>query len=521
MRSRWSLSVVPALMLLGLVAPAPHVWAVPSAEPITYIVRWPAPDKHIAEVEASYPTDGRASIELMMPIWTPGFYRVENYAGQLRDLSARTPDRQALQVEQPKKNRWTIQTGGARRVVVSYKLKCESRSVTTNWVSDDMAVLNGASTFLTLVETGKRPHDIRLELAGNWKRSMTGLEAAPDGKANHYRAADFDTVVDSPIVAGNLEIHEFEVDGSKHYVVNAGDFTGWDGKRAAADLEKIVKEHRGMWGFLPFKRYVFLCVFRRGAGGLEHCNSTLLTTSAAAMRTQTSYLSWLNFVSHEYFHAFNVKRLRPVELGPFDYDKEPRTTGLWVAEGFTCYYDGLLTTRAGRGTPKDFLARLSGNINRLQQSPGRLEQTLEQASLDVWTSSFSGLGGGSKTVSYYVKGPIVAFLLDAKVRRETKGAKTLDDVMKLAYQRYSGAKGFTAEQFRQTTEEVAEADLRAWFKKAVGSTEELDYAEALDWFGLRFAPRDEKTKTWRLEIREDATQAQHGRRKAWLDPMGK
>ena len=159
--------------------------------------------------------------------------------------------------------------------------------------------------------------------------------------------------------------------------------------------------------------------------------------------------------------------------------------GLWVAEGVTAYYDGLLTTRSGLATATDFLARLSGNIDRLQKSPGRLKQTLEQSSLDVWTSSFSGLGGDDKTVSYYVKGPVVAFLLDAKVRQESKGAKSLDDVMKLAYERYSGEKGFTAEQFRKTAEEVAGVDLRAWFQKAVASTEELDYAEALDWFGLQ------------------------------------
>jgi predicted metalloprotease with PDZ domain len=520
MRSRWLPGVVPVAALVGLVGPAPRACPAEAVEPITYTVRFPVPDTHIAEVEASYPTDGRASIELMMPVWTPGFYRVENYAGQVRDLSGRTPDGQALRVEQPQKNHWTVQTGGAKRVVVSYALRCESRSVTTNWVGDDLAVLNGAATFLTLVETGKRPHDIRLELAAGWGRSMTGLDAAPGGGADHYRAADFDTLVDSPIVAGNLEVHEFEVGGSNHLVVSAGDFAGWDGKRAAADLKKVVEEHRRMWGFLPFQRYVFLCVFRRGGGGLEHRNSTLVTTRAAAMRTPTSYRSWLNFVSHEYFHAFNAKRLRPVELGPFDYEKEPRTTGLWVAEGVTAYYDGLLTTRARLAAPQDFLARLSGNIDRLQKMPGRRQQTLEQASLDVWTSSFSGIGGGNTTVSYYVKGPVVAFLLDAKVRRETDGVKTLDDVMKLAYQRYSGEKGFTAEQFRQTAEEVAGVDLRAWFQTAVGSTEELDYAEALDWLGLRFAPGEGATKTWRLEVRDDATAAQRGRLKAWLGPAG-
>ena len=204
--------------------------------------------------------------------------------------------------------------------------------------------------------------------------------------------------------------------------------------------------------------------------------------------------------------------MRHVELGPFDYEKEPRTAGLWVAEGITCYYDALLTCRAELATSQDFLARLSGTIARLQKSPGRLEQ----ASLDVWTSSFSGLGGGSKTVSYYVKVPVVAFLLDAEVQRATNGVKKLDDVMKLAYQRYSGAKGFTPEQFRKTVEEVTGTELRTWFEKTINSTEELDYAPALDWFGLRFASGDAATKTWRLEIRDDATEAQRRRLKAWL-----
>ncbi len=496
--------------------------AIPELEPIRYTVRFSAPNTHIAEVEASFPTDGRASLELMMPIWTPGYYHVENHAGQVQDLSARTFDRRALAVERPRKNRWTVQTTGAKSVVVSYKLKCQSSSVIESWVGDELAILNGAATFVTLVETAKRPHDLQLELAPRWKESVSGLDVAPDHRANHYRAADFDTLVDSPIVAGNLDVHEFEVNGSNHVVANAGNFLGWDGKRAAADLEKLVRAHRRMWGFLPFKRYVFLCVFRQGGGGLEHRNSTLLNCNDTALRTPASHLLWLTFVSHEYFHAFNVKRLRPIELGPFDYEKVPRTSGLWVAEGVTSYYDGLLVARAGFGAPQDFLARLSKIIDRVQKSPGRLHQTLEQSSLDVWTSSFSGYGGdNNKTVSYYDKGAVVAFLLDAKVRHETQGAKTLDDVLKLAYAHYSGETGFTAEQFRKTAEEVAGVDLERWFKQAVASTEELDYAEALEWFGLRLTPGDGKAKTWRLEARDDATAAQRGRLRAWLEPAAR
>jgi predicted metalloprotease with PDZ domain len=524
MRKRLSLGVVGIVLLHGLAVTAPQARTEQAPESIVYTVRFPDLDKHLAEVEATVPTGGRAAIELMMPVWSPGFYRIENYHNQIQDLTVRTPNGKALAVEQPKKNRWQIQTGGAPAVVVSYRLLCNRRSVTTNWVGEDYAVLNGAASFLTLAEQGRRPHDVKLELPAKWQQSMTGLELAPGGQSNHYRATDFDTLVDSPIAAGNWTVSEFEVEGSKHFLVNIGAAGEWDKQKATDAIEKIVRENHRMWGFLPFKRYVFLIVFRQGGGGLEHANSTLVTTSPTAMQTPGRFLSWLDFISHEYFHAFNVKRLRPVELGPFDYEKEARTPSLWVSEGLTSYYGELIVSRAGLGTPQDFLARLSSHIDQLQKSPGRLLQSLEQSSNEVWTNSFSGVRADSKTVSYYVKGPVVGFLLDARIRRATDGAKSLDDVMRLAYQRYSGERGFTPEQFRRTAEDVAGVDLKEWFTKAIASAEELDYAEALEWFGLRFAKTEgeqAERKTWKLEIREDATETQKGRLNVWLGQAGK
>ena len=173
-------------------------------------------------------------------------------------------------------------------------------------------------------------------------------------------------------------------------------------------------------------------------------------------------------MSHEYFHAFNVKRLRPVELGPFDYEHPPRTSSLWIAEGFTSYYGELIVVRAGLGTTDDFLGAVSSHIEQLQNSPGRLVQSLEQSSLDVWSSGTSGVGRNrDKTVNYYVKGPIVGFLLDARIQLATAGKKSLDDVMRQAYKRYGGERGFTPDQFRQTAQEVAGVDLKEWFRKTI------------------------------------------------------
>ncbi len=499
-------------ILVWLTGYAPQVWAVQRLEPLVYTIKFPAPDTHFAEVEVAVPTGKRASIEMMMPVWSPGFYRLEDYASRVQGLSARTADGKTLQVEQPRKNRWQIDTNGTAKVFITYRLLCNGRSVTTNWVGEDLLVLNGAATFITLVEKVQRPHEVRLALPAKWKQSMTALDAAPDGLPNHYRSKDFDTLVDSPIVAGDLAVRQFNVNGSQHYVVDVGAVGQWDSQRAAQDLEKIVRETRRFWGFLPFKRYLFLQVFRQGGGGLEHKNSTLLTANST--RTSTPSLSWLAFVSHEYFHAFNVKRLRPIELEPFDYENAPRTASLWVSEGLTTYYGDLLVIRAGLGSAQDFLSRLSANIEQLQNAPGRLLQTLEQSSLNVWNAGTSGVGqNNATTVSYYVKGPVVGFLLDAKIQRLTGGKKSLDEVMQLAYKRYSGARGFTPEEFRKTAEEVAGSDLKEWFRKTISSTEELDYTETLDWFGLRFAtPNGQASaKIWKLEIRADATESQKHR----------
>ena len=357
-----------------------------------------------------------------MPVWSPGYYRVQDYAKQVDSFAARTPDGMPLAVTHHEKNRWRIQTDGSSKAVLSYRLTCRQVSVTTNYVDEDLAVLNPGATFPTLVESRARPHEVRLELAPEWKRSVTGLKPAPDGQPNHYRADDYDTLVDSPIVAGDPVIHEFEVDGSKHYLVDIGDRGAWDGTKAAGELKKIVEETRRFWGVLPFKTYYFLNVFRRGGGGLEHKNSTLLTASPARTANPQANFRWLGFVSHEYFHAFNVKRLRPVELGPFDYEHPPTTSGLWIAEGLTSYFGDLIVVRAGLGTTLDYLSALSSYIDRVQNSPGRLVQSLEQSSLDVWGSGTSGVARNRTTsISYYDKGPVVGFLLDARIRRMTGG----------------------------------------------------------------------------------------------------
>jgi predicted metalloprotease with PDZ domain len=492
-------------------------------EPISYVIRIPAPDTHEIVVLATVPTSGGPSLDLMMPTWSPGYYRVEDYAANVRDLSAATRDGQPLVVEKTNGNHWRVDTRGELIVKLSYRVFCNQRSVTTNYVDADYGVFNGAPTFITIAENARRPHDVLIELPAGWTSAMTGLDDAPRGLPNAFRATDYEMLVDSPIVAGKLGIRTFEVTGKKHYVVSAGDSDGWDAARATRDLKTFVEENHRFWGFLPYEKYVFLLLFRPGGGGLEHRNSNLSTVLAkprpradGAPAPPDARWPSLGLEAHEFFHLYNVKRLRPIELGPFNFEKAPTTGSLWISEGVTSYYSGLLMTRAGLQTPAEYIASLSSLIGNLQTSPGRLLQSVERSSLEVWENSNSGINAKAGTVSYYNKGNVLGLLLDARIRRVTNGRASLDDVMRLAYRRYSGERGFTADEFRQTTEEIAGVDLRGWFTSAVSSTDELDYTDLLEWYGLRFVRTGGAAAPWTLDHHPDQTPEQRQRLASWL-----
>jgi len=470
-------------------------------EPIRYTLNFPAPQTHYVEITATVPTGGRREVELMMPVWTPGSYLVREYARNVEALTASGPDGRAFDVDKSKKNHWRIAAGGASSITLKYRVYCREMSVRTNWVEADFAMLNGAPTFITLADLTPRPHEIVINPAVGWKRSVTALPAMNGGE-HRYRAPDYDTVVDSPIVIGNPAVYDFDVDGKKHSLVNVGEGGVFDGARAARDLEAIVKQDRQLWGFLPYDRYVFFNMITESGGGLEHKNSTVLMTNRWSTRTRRAYLGWLELASHEYFHAWNVKRLRPAELGPFDYENENITRSLWIAEGFTDYYADLQVLRAGLQTRDEYLEDLSNTIELLQTTPGRLVQSAEMASFDAWIKYYRPDENSNNTsISYYTKGTVIAFLLDAKIRKATNGAKSLDDVMRLAYEKFSGPKGYTPEQFRAVVEQVSGQNLERFWQAAVEGTSELDYMEALDTVGLRFKlpvqqPADRPPKPW-------------------------
>ena len=464
-----------------------------AADPIRYTVSFPAPHTHYIEVSASVPAGGAPAIELMMAVWTPGSYMVREYSRHVEAVAAASPDGRALDVDKTDKNRWRVTTGGARTVTVKYRVYAREMTVRTNWVEADFAMLNGAPTFLTLADGRPRPHEVVIEPARGWRVSMTALPEMGGG-AHRYRAPDFDTLVDSPIIVGNPAVHEFSVGGKRHYLVNVGEGGVFDGARAAKDLEAIVAEHLRLWGSLPYDRYVFMNVLTSvpgqiPGGGLEHKNSTLLMAGRWATRTRQSYLGWLELASHEFFHAWNIKRLRPLELGPFNYEEEVFTRSLWIAEGITDYYAELIVHRAGLSSEAEYLDALSNKIEELQTTPGRAVQPVDLASFDAWIKYYRpDENSGNTSISYYTKGAVIGFLLDARIRQVTGGVKSLDDVMRAAYQKFSGERGYTPAEFRAVAEQVAGQSLAPLWASAVEGTAELDYSEALETLGLRFRP---------------------------------
>jgi len=277
---------------------------------------------------------------------------------------------------------------------------------------------------------------VRVQPFGNWKVA-TGLPAVA-GQPDTFRAENFDVLYDSPFLVANFRVLSFEVRGVPHRVVIDGE-GNYDPERVRRDVRKIVETAAAMMGDLPYRDYTFLLMLHPTAsGGLEHLNSTALIWRRFNFRPETSYHDFLSLVAHEYFHLWNVKRIRPDALGPFDYTAENYTRLLWVAEGVTSYYDNLLVRRAGLMSDRDYLRSLASTIRTIQNTPGRLEQSVEEASFDAWIEYYRPDENTiNSAVSYYDKGALVALLLDLEIRRRTSGAKSLDDVMRLLYNEFA------------------------------------------------------------------------------------
>ena len=496
-----TLFVASTLVFVRAVAAAAQDRPPELAPEIVYTVSMPRPHTHLLEVEIriSRPKEMAYTIDLVMPIWTPGSYMVREFARHVQDFKATDGAGKELSWIKLDKNTWRVTTVNALDWRATYRVYANELSVRTNELNSEHAFWNNAALLMYPRGYLSAPSTIQIVAPQPWKVA-TALPPE-SGRKNTFRAENFDVLYDSPVEVSDFKTIAFEVKGVPHRIVIDGE-GNYDAEKMRVDVKKIVETQiELMGGEFPYPDYTFFLHLRSNAGGgLEHRNSTALgyprfgfgpgrgeggDAAVPSAPQQRTYRGFLSLVSHEFFHLWNVKRIRPDALGPFDYTKENYTKLLWVAEGITSYYTRLTLRRAGLISDQDFLRDTATAIDNLQKTPGRLVQSLEESSFDAWIKYYrQDENSVNSQISYYDKGAIVGLLLDLEIRK--RGSKSLDDVMRYLYQEfYRPGRNYTPEDFQKACELMAGGSLDPFFARYVRGREELDYNGALAAAGLR------------------------------------
>jgi predicted metalloprotease with PDZ domain len=468
--------------------------------PVEYTVLLREPQTQMVDVVMSVRGVRGPELVVCLPVWRPGKYQVLDLSGGVREVRASSGAGRALGVSKRDKSTWVVarEPGDDDEVVVSYRVYANSLGDRTRHVDDTHAFLSPSAVFMYAPEFRGRGLKVRVEAPEGWEVA-TSLERDPDDPAT-LLAPGYDVLVDSPLEIGRHERLSFDVDGTPHEIViwnPTGQGRTLDEARITGDFAKIVRAERDVFGELPYGRYVFLIhAYPGGSGGTEHLNSTIMGCSPAALRDEDAFKRFLGLVSHEFFHTWNVKRLRPAGLQPYDYQRENYTDLLWVAEGTTSYFDDLCLVRAGLMRPDEYLRTLGRMMESHESRPGSRVQSLAESSTDAWVKFNKPTpDAANSTVSFYDKGALVSFLLDMEVRRASGNRSSLDTLMREMYRAFPlSGPGYSAADLREMAERLAGADLGGFFDRYVEGTERPDFGAALAVVGLEVTPREVKGK---------------------------
>ncbi|GAA4007336.1 PDZ domain-containing protein [Hymenobacter fastidiosus] len=475
------LLAVAVVLLLSQFTP---VWA---AATLRYTLAMPAPQTHYFEVEMALAGFSKQFTDVKMPVWAPGSYLVREFAKGVEGLTAKAGS-ETLRTEKVAKNTWRIYHPKARDFTVSYRVYAFELSVRTSFLDAAHGYVNGTSVFMYPADEVKLPSTLTVQPAPGWAQVSTSLKPVPGGAPFTFRSASYDELADSPIEIGNQKILSFEANGTPHTVAMFGTVQ-YDEARLLRDMKEVCEEAHRVVGQNPLDRYLFIIHnIDRGTGGLEHLFSTTLSVSRNSYSSEAGWKGFLGLVAHEYFHLWNVKRIRPVALGPFDYDTENYTRMLWVSEGGTEYFSNLIVQRAGFLTPDAYLADLSNGIGRVENTPGNKLQSAAESSFDAWIKYYRPNENSANTgISYYDKGEVIGAVLDLMVINATNGDKRLDDVMRYLYAQYYQklGRGFTDAEYQDAVAKVAGRRFDDFFRNHVYGTQTLDYGTALGYAGLK------------------------------------
>jgi len=473
-----------------------------SEKPILhYNVSMPQPKTHRFHMEFLVSGLNKDTILFKMPNWTPGYYQLMSYANCIENITAKDGSGKSISINKVNNNTWSIIGFKGKSFQLIYDVKSERLFVANSFIDSTHAYLSPANNFVYIDGFLKSPVSVKVFQNPLWNRIATGLELKP-GKTDEFIAPDFDILYDCPILMGNLEeLPSFRVNGIEHRFIGykIGQF---DHKLFMNNLKKVIEAAVAIFGDIPYNQYTFIPI-GQGGGGIEHLNNTVISFSGDQLNNESEINSIMNYIGHEYFHHYNIKRIRPFELGPFDYDKENRTTQLWISEGLTVYYEYMITNRAGLFDQKAVLNDFEGIINSVENNPGHLKQSLSQSSYNTWNDGPFGRPGES--ISCYDKGCLMGLILDLSIRNATQNSKSLDDVMRLIYYKYYKTlnRGFTNAEFQEACELVAGIPLTKEFEY-VYTVKDLDYNKYLGYAGLEITEtsgnlKKEKRKVNRLE----------------------
>jgi predicted metalloprotease with PDZ domain len=474
-------------------------------QPLQYTVSMPDPSNHIYHVEldcSGWTTD---TIDCKLPQWMPGYYQIMEYSKEVTNFSAKRANSKLIPVTKTNGNTWQIIPGKRSPFSISYDVKADRKFVANSYLDSTHGYIIPEAVFMYLNDKINIPVNLKIISFGKWSTIATGLDPVT-GKVNEFTAPDFDILYDCPILIGNLEeFPSFKIKGITHRFIayNPGNFNR---EAFIANLEKTIKAGVEIIGDIPYNQYTFIGI-GPGFGGIEHLNNTTVSFNGNGLDKPDAAGRTLKFLAHEYFHNYNVKRIRPYELGPFDYSKENKTNLLWVSEGLSVYYEYLMVRRAGLLSEEELFKSIENNINTYENDPGRSYQSLLQASYNTWSDGPFGNKPGStdQSISYYEKGPVIGMILDFTIRNATKNKKSLDDVMRFLYWQYYKKlqRGFTDAEFQQACEDAAGISLSREFEY-VSTTKEIDYSTYLSYAGLKISEdRESSTGKKRFAIFRD------------------
>jgi predicted metalloprotease with PDZ domain len=458
---------------------------------ISYALRMQKPQNHYYQVEMELKDFKATTVTVKMPVWAPGSYLIREFSKNVNLVQAYDENNRPLVVQKTSKNSWEIKKGKAKTVKVKYEVYAFELSVRTSFLDLSHGFVSGSGVFCYVDGFQQLPGKLVVFPYEKFETISTGLlrdeQYHSTDRSVAYQFENYDMLVDSPLEIGNQEVFYFNVAGTNHEVAIYG-MGNYSMDQMKVDMEKVVGAATNVFkGKNPNKNYTFIIHNVINAqGGLEHKNSCVLSVNRWTY-SASGYVDFLSLVAHEYFHLWNVKRIRPIELGPFNYDQENYTSLLWVMEGFTSYYDELLLVRAGYYSKEDFLKKLQSTINYVEGSVGSRVQPVAHASYDAWIKAYRpNENSANTTMTYYSRGSMLAAYLDALIVHKMNGKKCLDDFLNFLFDEYYVAKkrGFTEAEFQSSLEKFLGMDMRYFFDKYVNGTETPNFQEVFSNVGL-------------------------------------